>query len=45
MLTSNGEKIDRFRTERVEALHKAFFANIFKAHIFLYDTNVVKVPD
>lgn len=29
-------KRDRFRTERAEALHKAFFANIFKAHIFIW---------
>lgn len=29
-------KRDRFRTERAEALHKAFFANIIKAHIFIW---------
>lgn len=38
-------KRDRFRTERVEALHKAFFANIFKAHIFIWYKCIVKVPD
>lgn len=38
-------KRDRFRTERAEAYCTRPFSQIFLKHIFLYDTNVVKVPD
>lgn len=44
MLTSSGEKeIDLELKERKHCTKP--FSQIFLKHIFLYDTNVVKVPD